>query len=130
MRYVGTAIHLATVVDLSWTINAILREAYIGGGGVPQLWLATHCFGDAPQKPRDKRNVNLGTEGPVSETFRSPLIGKKVEDVANWLKKKPDTVDLDPRHFVILDKGAAENTIIVCRLGNAEHKGDALYYIG
>ena len=108
------------------TINEILEEAFTGNM-VPELWLATDNYDDAPQK--DEKYANVGTKAPISSDWTSPFIGWKVEDVAKWLQEKADTVDLDSNHFAILDKQAAEdNSVVVCKLGDRELQGDSLDY--
>ena len=63
--------------------------------------------------------------------FSSPFIGKTVEDAAEWLKNKPDTVDLDPHHFAVLDQGSKgkKKTIVVCKIGDRSLSGDELDYL-
>lgn len=95
--------------------------------GAPQLWLATNDYEDAPQKLL--RKANLGTEPPVSDEWRSPWIGSKVEDVAEWMKQKPSTVDLDDHHFALLGKQAGEDhSVVICRIGDGELKGDSVHF--
>ena len=55
----------------------------------------------------------------MPEGFRSPFIGKGMDELANWLINKPDNVDLDPKHFAVLDQRAKgkEKSVVVCRIG-------------
>lgn len=91
---------------------------------MPEVWLVTN-YEEAPTKKEGE--VNLGT-ATAPEGFDSPFTGKKVEDAAQWLKNKPDTVDLDPHHFAILEQGAKgqKMSIVVCKIGDRSLKGDTL----
>jgi len=61
------------------TINKVLRDAK-RGTSVPDFWLATDNYSDAPEKR--ERHVNLGTEPPMPDDYTSQFIGMKVEDAA------------------------------------------------
>lgn len=60
--------------------------------------------------------MSEGTKPPVS-SYKSPFIGKKAEDVAKWLKDRPEDADIDIHFFTILDKSAKEGSIVVGRQG-------------
>lgn len=45
------------------------------------------------------------------------------------LKNKPDTTDLDPNLFIVLDRKATEQTIVVCKIGDRVLKGESLDYL-
>jgi len=62
-----------------------------------------------------------GTKPPVS-SYKSPFIGKKGEDVATWLKNKPNEVDIDICFFAILDRSADKGSMVVGRQGGRELK--------
>lgn len=50
-----------------------------------------------------------------------------MEECANILKNAPKDACLDRHHFVVTDAQSLEdNTVIVCKLGNRELKGDQL----
>jgi hypothetical protein len=96
---------------------------------VNYLWLATNNYSSALVK--DPKKANRGTGAPIDESYNySDFVGEKVEDVAEWLKQKPETVDLDAHHFVILDRRAEKDgAVVVCRIGDAHLEGDKLDYI-
>lgn len=41
-----------------------------------------------------------------------------------WLRDKPDFVDLNSNYFAILDAKAVEGSVLVCKIGDREMKGD------
>ena len=97
--------------------------------GTWNWWLASPSYESAPKK-LPKHQGQEATKAPIDSSFESAFIGKKVEDVANWLKNKADNIDLDDHHFAILDRGAkGEETVVVCRIGDKNLKGDNLDWI-
>jgi len=110
------------------TLNDLLQKAH--DGSTVDRWyyyLATDDYASAPHKKPDGPSED-GTEAPIDKSFKSPFVGKSVADVAEWLKKKPKDVALDPNFFAVLDKKAkeGEGSIVLCRLGNDVLKGDEL----
>ena len=91
------------------------------------MWLASEKYENAPQK--ETRRVHEGTRSPIDESFKSAFIGKTIEDAAEWLKNKPDGVDLEAHHFAILD-GCAERdgSVVVCKIGDKDLNGSELDY--
>ena len=67
----------------------------------------------------------MGTE-PAIESWTSPWIGNKVEEVAEWLREKPDTVDLDSNHFGVLDATAVGKSVVLCKIGDSKLRGESL----
>lgn len=57
----------------------------------------------APQERPDYSH-DLGTEAPIEPSFSSQFVGKRLEDVTQWLINKPPNVYLDDRFFGVLDK--------------------------
>ncbi|KAF2717422.1 hypothetical protein K431DRAFT_233168 [Polychaeton citri CBS 116435] len=110
------------------TINAILKDAQSQPGlNFPSLWLATQDYNEAPKKEANRSNQ--GTAPPISDSFNSPFVGQRVEEVAKWLKQKPDTADLDGHHFAIIDRISGEDkSIIVCKIGDKDLQGDKVDY--
>ena len=50
--------------------------------------------------------------------------------MADWLKRKPDSVKLDANHFAILDRGAEnDGTVVICKIGDKDLKGSKLDYL-
>jgi hypothetical protein len=52
----------------------------------------------APKTTQDNKAI-LGTKLPTSEDRKSPFSNNTVEDVARWLKERPNNLDLDGHHF-------------------------------
>lgn len=72
-----------------------------------------------------KEALNLPLTDPSHLTS-----SKSVEDAADWLKEKPDSVDLDTHHFAILDQRTGSNgAIVICKIGEMNLKGDKLDYL-
>ena len=90
---------------------------------MPVYWLAGKDYDNAPVKEHNK--PKLGTDPPI-EPWTSPWIGSKVEDVAEWLREKPDSVDLDSNHFAVLDARAVDKSIVLCKIGDRKLRGDSL----
>lgn len=45
-----------------------------------------------------------GTECPIDPTWRSPFIGKTIEDLVEFSSKAPADRGLNKIHFMVLDK--------------------------
>jgi hypothetical protein len=105
-------------------ITHILQTANDVVGGSDIFWLAdTTDYDKAPQKRVDGFIAD-GTSAPIHSLYTSPLVGWKIEDVADWMRKKPSNVSLDAHHFAILDVTARdEKRIVMCRIGG-EHLKD------
>ena len=57
----------------------------------------------APQERPDYSH-DLGTEAPINPSFSSRFVGKRLEDLTQWLINKPPNVFLDGGFFGVLDK--------------------------
>jgi hypothetical protein len=88
------------------------------------FWLATSSYSDAPRKVEGV--AAEGTEPPLPSSFKSDFFGKKVEDVVEWLRKKPKDDAIDGNFFTILDRTAKEEEVVIGRLGGygLEDMGD------
>lgn len=79
--------------------------------------VATLDYRAAPQ--RNSEHKATGTQAPINPSSSSPFIGKSLEDVAQWLRGKPQSVDVDARFFGVLDKQTAKSgKVAVCRLND------------
>lgn len=73
------------------------------------LWwwyLATPDYRDAPHYTPEPP-PEYGTKAPIDPNFTSQYLGMNLEDVAQWLIKKPSDVDVDSRFFGVVDKQTA-----------------------
>ena len=70
--------------------------------------------------------MNLGTTPPISEDWKSPFIGYNIVEVAAWLKRKPDSVDLDSNHFAVLDERSTNGSVLTCKIGDKHLRGNWL----
>ena len=107
-------------------MNSILQQAY--DGSTVEQWeyyLASDDYASIPRRD-PKEDASTGTEAPISESFKSPWIGKSVRDVATWLSKKPDDAYLEGKFFAVLDKKSKQSKVVLCRIGDSKGKGDAL----
>ncbi|KAL8916911.1 MAG: hypothetical protein Q9208_008275 [Pyrenodesmia sp. 3 TL-2023] len=119
------------VTGVASTYNWVLQEAHDYPGGVNLWWwyLATLDYRDAPHKEADGTHT-LGTPTPVDPSFSSPFAGKNLEDVAQWLRGKPQTVNVDDRFFGVLDKQVAESgKIPICRLNDPKVEKEVAWCI-
>lgn len=108
-------------------ITRLLGQAYEEESADRLLFLPTKTdLSDAPKKRQDDEvNEHSGSSVPVSESYRSPFVGKTIEDVAFILRDASEDVDLDRRLFAVIDaKSGSKDTITVCRRGNADYEGD------
>jgi hypothetical protein len=80
-------------LQIQQTINELITASI--GPYAPTLWLATDSYDDAPQKQYDYGN---GTIPPIPEEFKSPWIGRRIDDLVKWLKVKPEDADVNDRH--------------------------------
>jgi hypothetical protein len=98
------------------TINNILEEAFRGTQfGINPFWIATSSYSDAPRKVQGI--ATEGTKPPIPTSLKSGFLGKKAEDVVEWLRQKPKDDDVDGNFFAILDKTASEGKVVIGRLG-------------
>lgn len=93
-------------------------------------WLATEDHTDVPKsKPRKIENSPNCTDVPISEDYRSPWIGQRLDSIIQWLKGLPDDTGVNPRFFAVLDLGAKDDppTIVICRIGDQDGEGDKVF---
>jgi hypothetical protein len=88
--------------------------------------LAADDYSDTPSKETKHQKANLGTKTPIAIDWVSAFINCKVEDAAEWLKKKPENVDLDGHHFAVLDEKSADGSVLAYKIGDKDLKGDRL----
>ncbi|KAI4260215.1 MAG: hypothetical protein L6R42_004160 [Xanthoria sp. 1 TBL-2021] len=103
------------------TINSLLQKAHDDSGLNLWWWYlpATLSYRAAPQRMKPDGTHELGTPMPIDPSFSSPFTGKSLEDVARWLRGKPQPVNVDDRFFGVLDKQAEKSgKIAVCRLND------------
>ncbi|KAL8979894.1 MAG: hypothetical protein Q9205_004883 [Flavoplaca limonia] len=87
------------------TLNTLLQKAK-DGSTVEQWWwylaeVPDYCA--APQERPDYSH-DLGTEAPINPSFSSRFVGKRLEDLTQWLINMPPNVFLDGGFFGVLDK--------------------------
>ncbi|KAL8639554.1 MAG: hypothetical protein Q9226_008859, partial [Calogaya cf. arnoldii] len=64
----------------------------------------TLSYRAAPWRKPDGTQHTMGTPTPIDPSFSSPFSGKSLDDIARWLRGKPQTVNLDDTFFGVLDK--------------------------
>ena len=77
----------------------------------------------APKRKPDGKLAE-GTVAPIDPSFSSHFAGGSLADAAGFLRNKPDTVDLDPRYFGVLDKQADWAKVVLCRLQDPRQEPD------
>lgn len=76
-------------------------------------WLADK-YSDLPEDEGDE-----GTDVPIGANWRSPLIGKTIEQAADFVKNAPTDKGLDREFFAVLDSKQFQEKhwVTVCRIG-------------
>lgn len=97
-------------------INDSLTRAWKGDYEAAwELYVATDDYEDAPKK-RSDNELSEGTHAPISTGFRSPFVGKTLEECARWLQRGPDEVELNRQYFTALEEHSKEDdTVLLCR---------------
>ncbi|KAL8658291.1 MAG: hypothetical protein Q9226_001107 [Calogaya cf. arnoldii] len=110
-------------------IDWFLQEAHDDPSVGTWWWyLATLDYNAAPQRRPDRGQI--GTPTPIDPSFSSPFVGKSLEGVARWLRRKPQSVDVDGRYFGVLDKEAEKSgKIAICRLNDPKVEEEAAWCI-
>lgn len=105
------------------TLNNFIQEAH-DGSTVNQwyLYLAVSDYEFAPRsKPDGTRDQ--ATQVPIPDTFKSSFIGQSLESLAEWLRNKPEDVNLETKFFAVLDKKAKDGKVVLVRIaGNQGQK--------
>ncbi|KAL9591494.1 MAG: hypothetical protein Q9179_007666, partial [Wetmoreana sp. 5 TL-2023] len=113
------------------TLNSVLQKAHDGSTVDAWWWylLATLDYRAAPQlDPYGPKQT--GTPTPIDPSFSSPVAGKSLEDVAQWLRAKPQSVDVDGRYFGVLDKQVEKSgKVAVCRLNDPKVEKEVAWCI-
>lgn len=77
-----------------------------------QFWLAD-TYETLPEQAIDE-----GTEPPIDNAWRSPFVGKSVEEAAEFVKNAPGGKGLDKSFFAVLEEGFYRDNgwVTVCRI--------------
>ncbi|KAL8906214.1 MAG: hypothetical protein Q9171_006357 [Xanthocarpia ochracea] len=113
------------------TVDWVLEEARRGLGMDGWWWylVATLDYHAAPQRKLDGTGQD-GTPAPIDPSSSSPFVGKSLEDVARWLRGKPQSVDVDDRYFGVLDKQAEKSgKVAICRINDPKVEEEAAWCI-
>ena len=65
---------------------------------------------DAPENEANKFNVD--TASLIHESSCSPSVGQAIENIAQWMKHRLGSVDLDAHHFAIRVSYEDNNVIV------------------
>ena len=107
------------MADEAQTIDDLLQKAYDGSTiDAWDFYLAVEDYDLAPKHVPGK--PSSGTKAPIPENFKSPFVGKPVTDAAEWLKQKPEDVQLESKFFALLDKKAVDGNIVLCNIGKED----------
>ena len=105
------------------TINNIIQEAH--DGSTVNQWYFYLAVSDCEFAPRPKPDGtrDQATQVPISDTFKCPFIGQSLESLAEWLRNKPEDVNLEIKFFAVLDKKAKDGKVVLVRIaGNQGQK--------
>ena len=93
------------------------------------LWVATDSYEDMPKAPGERQPLLEGTKPPLSDSYKSPWIGKTVEDCAEWLQNMPSDSGIQREYFTAMNQFSKEDdTVLTCRIRNANGKVKVDYY--
>ncbi|KAF2727727.1 hypothetical protein EJ04DRAFT_570117 [Polyplosphaeria fusca] len=101
------------------TINIILKSAF-KSTEVNAFLLAPSSHTDLPKFESGK--LHQGNEPPIPSHYKSHWLGKKIDDVAEWMRNVPEDRDVDHHFFAVLDKSAKEGKVVICRIGGRDLK--------
>jgi len=98
------------------TLNDIIQQAH-DGSTVNQwyFYLAVSDYDLAP-RPKPDGTRDQATKTPVPDSFKSPFIGQSLESLAEWLRDKPEEVNLETKFFAVLDKKAKDKKVVLVRI--------------
>jgi hypothetical protein len=92
------------------------------------LWVATDSYEDLPKAPGERQPPPEATKPPIESWFKSPWIGKTVEDCARWLQNMPKDSAVQREYFTAMDQFSKEDdTVLTCRIRN--NNGVSMYMI-
>ncbi|SMY28472.1 unnamed protein product [Zymoseptoria tritici ST99CH_1A5] len=100
-------------------IEDVLQRNYTDAGHAG-FWLADdyHNLADYPDVGLDER-IEHGTHLPLDETWRSPFVGKTIEDAAEYLRGVPKPrKPLCKTWFAVLDAKLyrEEDQVLICKI--------------
>ncbi|KAL9620156.1 MAG: hypothetical protein Q9160_005271 [Pyrenula sp. 1 TL-2023] len=113
-------------------INTILTLASKGAGDFDLFLISSSKYDDLPH---GESAFGLGTQPPISSSFSSPFTNKSISSVTSFMLSLPQDVNLDRRHFVVLDettKASIDDTaegggegpkVTLCRIGMEKEEG-------
>ncbi|KAL8825987.1 MAG: hypothetical protein Q9170_007583 [Blastenia crenularia] len=111
------------------TLNSLLEKAKDGSTVDVWWWyLAKPDYRSAPHRKPDGPGVP-GTAAPIEPSFSSAFVGKSLEDVVQWLTRKPKDVSVDSRFFGVLDKKAVDGKVAICRINDMEPQAEVAWCI-
>ncbi|KAF2443356.1 hypothetical protein P171DRAFT_414795 [Karstenula rhodostoma CBS 690.94] len=93
------------------------------------LWVATNSYEDMPAAPGERQPPPEATKPPLENSFKSPWIGKTVEDCAVWLQNAPDNSGVEREYFTAMNRFSREDdTVLTCRVRSGSSRVEVGYY--
>lgn len=85
------------------------------------FYLAVSDYDLAP-RPKPDGTRDQATKTPIPNTFKSPFIGQDLEALAEWLRNKPEKVNLETKFFAVLDKKAKDGKVVLVRIAGDQEQ--------
>lgn len=83
------------------------------------LWVATAAYEDMPKAPGERQPPPEATKPLLDDSFKSPWVGKTVEDCAKWLQNAPNDSGVQREYFTAMNQFSKEDdTVLTCRIRN------------
>ncbi|KAF2128259.1 hypothetical protein P153DRAFT_431952 [Dothidotthia symphoricarpi CBS 119687] len=98
-------------------LNRSLQLAHEWDNASWDLWVATDSYEDMPKVPGERGPLPEATKPPLEDSFKSPWIGKTVEDCAKWLQNAPNNSAVLRDYFTAMDRySKQDDTVLTCRV--------------
>lgn len=82
-----------------------------------------------PKAPGERQPPPEATQPPLDDSFKSPWIGKTIEECAQWLQNAPSDSGVQREYFTAMDQFSKEDdTVLTCRVRNENGEVEVDYY--
>ncbi|KAF1843216.1 uncharacterized protein K460DRAFT_341102 [Cucurbitaria berberidis CBS 394.84] len=81
------------------------------------LWVATDSYDDMPKQSGDRQPPPEATKPPLADSYKSPWVGKTIEECAKWLQAAPEDTAVLKDYFTAVNEFSKEDdTVLTCRV--------------
>lgn len=82
-----------------------------------------------PKAPGERQPPPEATKPPLEDSFKSPWIGKTVENCAEWLQNAPNDSGVQREYFTAMNQFSKEDdAVLTCRIRNEGSEVKVDYY--